>query len=114
MLACAVLMRIVDRMRLTADAWIASFRATDSSYRFLLLLVLAGTSALMKRSRRFSMVGSAILMGVLLIGFLAWITPWLNFGLGRMKMDVTISPGEVQGLKRLGELAAPGRAVCDE
>ena len=52
------------------------------------------------------MVGSAILMGVLMIGFLAWITPWLNFGMGRMKMDVTISSGEVQGLKRLGELAA--------
>ena len=44
------------------------------------------------------MVGSAILMGVLMIGFLAWITPWLNFGMGRMKMDITISPGEVQGL----------------
>ena len=43
------------------------------------------------------MVVSAILMGVLMIGFLAWITPWLNFGMGRMKMDVTISPGEVQG-----------------
>jgi len=41
-----------------------------------------------------------------MIGFLAWITPWLNFGMGRMKMDVTTSPGEVQGLKSLGELAA--------
>jgi hypothetical protein len=48
---------------------------------------------------------STTLMGVLMIGFLAWITPWLNFGMGRMKMDVTISSGEVQGLKRLGELA---------
>src|SRR4029077_14600073 len=52
-------------------------------------------------------VGSAILMGVLLIGFLAWITPWLNFGQGRMKMDITLTPGEVRGLNRLGELAAP-------
>jgi hypothetical protein len=75
---------------------------------FLLLLLLAGASALMKRSRRFSAVGSATLMGMLLIGFLAWITPWLNFGLGRMKMDITLTPGEVRGLKRLGELAAPG------
>jgi len=46
-------------------------------------------------------------MGVLMIGFLAWITPWLNFGMGRMKMDVTLSPGEVHGLYRLGDLAAP-------
>jgi hypothetical protein len=74
---------------------------------FLLLSLLAGASALMKRSRRFSTVGSAILMGVLAIGFLAWITPWLNFGLGRMQMDITLTPGEVRGLKRLRELAAP-------
>jgi hypothetical protein len=73
---------------------------------FLLLAFLAGTSVLMKRSRQFATVASAIIMGVLLIGFLAWITPLLNFGMGRMKMDVTISPGEVQGLKRLSELAA--------
>ena len=46
-------------------------------------------------------------MGVLLMGFLAWITPWLNFGMGRMKLDVTLSPGEVRGLNRLGRLAAP-------
>ena len=93
-------------MRLIPTPVIASFRF-KIFLSFLLLSILAGTSALMKRSRRFSMVGSAILMGVLLIGFLAWITPWLNFGLGRMKMDVTLTPGEVQGLKRLGELAAP-------
>ena len=61
----------------------------------------------MKRSPRFYPVGSAVLMGALAVGFLGWISPWLNFGMGRMKMDVTISPGEVQGLKRLGELAAP-------
>jgi hypothetical protein len=75
---------------------------------FLSLSLLAGASALMKRSQRFSSVGSAILMGVLAVGFLAWITPWLNFGLGRMKMDVTLTPGEVRGLKRLGKVAAPG------
>jgi hypothetical protein len=75
---------------------------------FLLLSLLAGASALMTRSQRFSSVGSAILMGVLLIGFSAWIAPWLNYGLGQMKMDITLTPGEVRGLKRLGELAAPG------
>jgi hypothetical protein len=74
---------------------------------FLLLLLLTGALALMKRSIRFSRIGSAVLTGVLLVGFLAWIAPWLNFGLGRMKMDVTLTPGEVQGLNRLRQLAAP-------
>ena len=80
----------------------------EVSLSLFFLLFLAVLSILMKRSRRFSTVGSAILMGVLLIGFSAWITPWLNFGLGRMKMDITLAPGEVRGLNRLRELAAPG------
>jgi hypothetical protein len=100
----AVLMRIVDHIT-HSDVWVVYSR-TEFVLLLVLGLVVIGARALMKRSRRFSMVSSAILMGVLMIGFLAWITPWLNFGMGRMKMDVTISPGEVQGLKRLGELAA--------
>jgi hypothetical protein len=74
----------------------------------VLLLLLVGLSILMKRSRRSSEIGSAILMGVLLIGFLGWIPAWLNYGMGRMKMDVTVSPGEVRGLKRLDDLMRPG------
>ena len=106
LVACAVLMRSVVYAT-HSQAWTASFRLQILP-SLLLLSLLAGTSALMKRNRRFSAVGSAILMGVLLIGFLAWITPWLNFGLGRMKMDITLTPGEVRGLNRLGEVAAPG------
>jgi hypothetical protein len=75
---------------------------------FLLAGLLAITSLLMKRNQRFRSAGSAVLMAVLMIGFLAWITPWINFGLGRMKMDITLSAGEVQGLHRLRELAVPG------
>jgi len=84
------------------------------SFRFkilaliLLFLLLTGMSALMKHKWRFSAVSSAVLMGVLMIGFVAWITPWLNFGLGRMQMDVTLTPGEVRGLNRLREFAGPG------
>ncbi len=74
---------------------------------FLLLSLLAGMSALMKRSRRFSAVGSAILMGALLVGFLAWTTDWLRYGMGRVKTGITYAPGEVRGLRRLGELMAP-------
>jgi hypothetical protein len=64
--------------------------------------------ALMKLNGRLSVVVSAIVMGALLTGFLAWVTPWINFGMGRMKMDITVTPGEVRGLDRLGQLAAPG------
>jgi len=74
---------------------------------FLLLLVLAGTAALMKRSPRFSAAASTIVIAVLLMGSLGWITPWLNFGAGRMKMDVTLTPGEVRGLTYLREHSAP-------
>ena len=111
-IAYAVVMRILDYIT-HSDAWISYNRAQFVSL-LLLGLVIVGSLALMKRSRGSSMFVSATLMGVLMIGFLAWITPWLNFGMGRMKMDVTISSGEVQGLKRLGELALAGRAVCDE
>jgi hypothetical protein len=105
LVACVVLMRIVAYAT-HSDAWIASFRLQIFP-SLLLLSLLAGMSALMKRNRRFSAAGSVALMGVLLIGFLAWITPWLNFGMGRMKMDITLTPGEVRGLNRLDELAAP-------
>lgn len=73
---------------------------------FLIAALLAGTSALMKNEQP-SAALSSIVMAILLVGFLAWITPWLNFGLGRMKMDIVLSQGEVQGLHRLRELAPP-------
>jgi hypothetical protein len=105
LVASVFLMRIAVYVT-HSEVWIASFRLQILPC-LVLVLLLAGMSALMKRSRRFSTVGSAVLMSVLVIGFLAWITPWLNFGQGRMKMDVTLTPGEVRGLQRLGELAKP-------
>jgi hypothetical protein len=73
----------------------------------VLLALLAGGSILMRRSRGFAPVGSAILLSFLLFGFLAWISPWVNFGLGRMKLDVTLTPGEVQGLECLRKISIP-------
>ena len=96
LIAYAVLMGIANRIT-RSHAWI-SYTRTEYISILLLGLVAVGTFALAKHSLRFAMVGSAILMGVLSIGFLAWVTPWLNYGQGRMKMDVTLSPGEVQGL----------------
>jgi hypothetical protein len=66
--------------------------------------LLTAAAALMK-NKKLATPGSSIVMAILLVGFLAWITPWLNFGLGRMKMDVTLSSEEVQGLHRLHEIA---------
>ena len=74
----------------------------------LFLLLLAGLSFAIKWSRRFAAVSSAILLGVLLIGIFAWIPVWLMFSQGWANRQITVAAGEVQGLKRLGELAAPG------
>ena len=75
---------------------------------FLLVLVLITlVLLLMKRNQRFSNMSSAVVVCVLSIGFFAWIGPLLNFGMDRMKMDVTVTPGEVRGLERLNELSKP-------
>lgn len=89
-----------------SHSWTASFRR-EIVPAFMLFLLLIGVAQLMKRSERFSSVASAALICVLMLGFLGWITPWINFGLGRMRMDITLSRGEVSGLKRLNELAKP-------
>ncbi len=106
LVACGVVIRIVIYLR-HSHTWTASFR-----YQFLpcclLVVILAGGLAMMQRSPRFAAFSSAVVMSILVFGFLAWVTPWLNFGMGRMQMHVTLSPGEVQGLKRLHELAALG------
>jgi hypothetical protein len=104
-LACMVLISIAS-YAVTGHVGVVSYRFKILEF-ILLLPLLVWVSEMMKRGRHFSAVPSAILMGVLLVGFLAWITPWLNFGLGRMKMDVTLTAGEVRGLNRLGELSAP-------
>lgn len=40
-------------------------------------------------------------IGVYLLGCLAWIPSWVNMGLGHMKMDIVVSPGELRGLRKL-------------
>lgn len=74
---------------------------------FVLALVLAGIALGMKHNVAFSSVASAVLMTVLAVGFLAWIAPWLDCGVGRMKLDVSVTSGELAGLHRLRDLAKP-------
>ena len=78
----------------------------------LSLALLATISALMKRSRPFSRLASATLMIGLMAGFLAWSPDWVRYATGRIHTDITYSPGEVRGLKRLGELMAPGEVFA--
>jgi hypothetical protein len=61
----------------------------------------------MKRNAKFSSIASAGLMTILAVGFLAWIGPWLDYGHGRMRMDVSVTPGAVAGLHRLRDLSKP-------
>ena len=106
LLVCGVFLRVLVHV-LHSQIWVASV-SSQLLPLCLLILLLAGTLAMMKRSRRFSAVASAILMGVLMIGFLAWTTDWVRHAMGTVNTNITYAPGEVHGLRRLGELMAPG------
>ena len=106
LVACGLLIGAVEYAT-HGHSGIASFRL-KLLLSLLILSLLAGMSALMRRNNGLSKIIPAILMWILLVGFLGWIAPWLNFGMGRMKMDITLAPGEVRGLKRFRELSAPG------
>jgi hypothetical protein len=71
---------------------------------FLTVVLILGILKLAKQGPAVQRPLSAVFTGVLLIGFLGWIPDWLNYGEGRMKLDVTLTPGEVRGLFRLREL----------
>jgi hypothetical protein len=105
LVACGIMLRIIVYATHSA-MWVASFRLMILP-SLLLVLLFGGLLELTKRSRRFSIICSAVLMGALAVGFLAWITPWFRFGFGAVKTDITYTPGEVRGLRRLGELMTP-------
>ena len=72
----------------------------------LVVLLIVVLSAMMKRSPRFSAGVSAIIACALLVGFLAWLPPWLKYRTGGNYYNVTLTPGEVHGLRHLREVAA--------
>jgi hypothetical protein len=78
----------------------------------LSLALLTTLSALRKRSPRFSRLGSAALMIVLMGGFLAWSSDWVKYAMGWVHTDISYSPGEVRGLRSLGGLMAPGEVFA--
>ena len=103
--ACGVLISIASYIA-RSHTGIQNFRV-KIIIAFLLFALFVFISAQMTRSLRVSKLGSAVLMAVLLIGFLAWTPDWIRFGLGEVKVNTTYAPGEVRGLRRLGELMAP-------
>jgi hypothetical protein len=60
---------------------------------------------LVQRNGQLARPISLAVLGLLALGFLAWIPPVMNFGLDRMKMDIVLSSGEVHGLTQLRTLA---------
>ena len=100
--SCGVLIGVAA-FAMHSEAGIPDFRV-KILLACLLLALLFGLSALMKRSSRVSSIGSAVLMTLLMIGFLAWIPVWYGSTVGALKADITYQPGVVHGLRRLGEL----------
>jgi hypothetical protein len=80
---------------------------------FLMAFVMAALLSLMPQKRVIAKSCSAILTAILPVGFVAWMTPWFDFGLGRKKMDVSLTPGEVRDLQASQSLTEP-RSLCDQ
>ncbi len=108
--ACGVLIGVIAFA--THNKTGTSYFAPKLLLAFLSLALLATIWALMKRSRRFSRLGSAALMIVLLAGFLGWSADWIKYARGMVHTDITYSPDEVHGLRRLGDLMAPGEVFA--
>jgi hypothetical protein len=53
-----------------------------------------------------------VIVSVCIFGFTAWVTDWINYGLGRLNMDITISKEEVKGLEILRRVSEKGDLIC--
>ena len=106
LVACGFLIGIVSFVTRTKTG--ISYFGPKLFVACLLLAVLATVLAFMRHGRGISAFASALLMIILMTGFLAWSPDWVKIALGRVHTDITYSPGEVRGLRRLGELMTPG------
>ncbi len=75
-------------------------------------VLLALFARLVQRNSQLARPISLAVLGLLALGFLAWIPPVMNFGLDRMKMDIVLSSGEVHGLIRLRTIAPPNQVFA--
>jgi hypothetical protein len=76
-----------------------------AKYSLKILLLSAASLFLFHRSRKFKVLITACMISVYMLGFTAWVTDWMDYGLGRLKRDVTISKGEVHGLEVLRKIS---------
>ena len=74
----------------------------------LVLALLAIMVRIWKKSPQFSNVASGIVVAVLMVGFLAWIPPWLKYRTSGQTYNVTLTSGEVRGLMQLRKIADRG------
>lgn len=79
---------------------------------FILVVSSFAVLVLMTKAKNLRSVITIIAFGICLVGFAAWVTDWVNFGLGRMRMDITISKGEAQGLETLQKASEKGDLIA--
>lgn len=79
---------------------------------FVIILVSAASLVLFLKVKNLQSVLSGLVAGICFLGFAAWVADWVNYGLGRMRMDVTISKGEALGLASLRNVSKKGDMVA--
>lgn len=62
--------------------------------------------SLLKRKNSPVALATAVIL-VAAMGFSGWITPWLNYAMGRARRDIIVAPAEVRGLQRLNQISSP-------
>lgn len=84
----------------------------NTYYYIYIAILLIFSSAILFYTASKNLVFNKIVFFLMLamysFGSMAWVTPWVNYGIGRMKMDIIISPGEYKGLQRFREISNPG------
>ena len=107
LLTTALLFRLVIHFT-HSNAWIASLRLQILPLLVFVVLIF-GALALWERDSRYAAPLSALVMCVLMVGFLGWVPTWFRFGLQTVPTSVSYPPDEVRGLRRLRDLMPPGQ-----
>lgn len=80
-------------------------------YSFELALLSTASLFLFYKAKGLRLLLTAFMTSIYFFGFSAWVTDWEDYGLGKLKRDVTISKGEVHGLEVLRKLSHKGDII---